>query len=310
MKWLSDDKLNHLRAVVSEPDFSATKYTFVKELGRGGMGVVCLAEDRELDRLVAIKVLNTPEITEDVRNRMIREAQIIARLEHPGIVPVHDVGTLPDGRIYYAMKYVRGSRLDEYVAQGAPLRDLLRKFQAVCDAVAFAHAHGVIHRDLKPQNIMIGSFGEVLVLDWGVARICDDPRSSAAYQTIEGTVIGTQHYMSPEQARGEIDQLDERSDIYALGAVLYFLVKDQPKLSKATVAICSKAMANAKDDRYATASELSADIGHLLDAEPVSAYRENAFERVGRWVGKNRFLVLLVLAYLLMRIFLIFTSRR
>jgi serine/threonine protein kinase len=304
MRWLSDDKLNHLRSVVSEPDFSSTKYTFVKELGRGGMGVVCLAEDRELDRLVAIKVLNTPETTEDLRNRMVREAQIIARLEHPGIVPVHDVGTLPDGRIYYAMKYVRGSRLDEYAAQGAPLRDRLRKFQAVCDAVAFAHAHGVIHRDLKPQNIMIGSFGEVLVLDWGVAAIRDNPRESV------GTVVGTQNYMSPEQARGEVDQLDERADVYSLGAVLHSLLKDQPKVSKAAKAICSKAMAEAKDNRYSTASDLSADIGRLLDAEPVSAYRENAFERVSRWVGKNRFLVLLVLAYLLMRIFLIFTSRR
>lgn len=306
MKWLSDDKLNHLRNVVSEPDFSATKYTFVKELGRGGMGVVCLAEDRELDRLVAIKILNTPE---DFGDRMIREAQIIARLEHPGIVPIHDVGKLPDGRIFYAMKYVRGNRLDEYAAQGASLRDRLRKFQAVCDAVAFAHAHGVIHRDLKPQNIMIGSFGEVLVLDWGVAKIRDDPRSSAFHQTMEGTVIGTQRYMSPEQARGEIDQLDERSDIYALGAVLYFLLNDL-KVSKAAQAISAKATATAKESRYATASELSADIGRLLDAEPVSAYRENAFERTSRWVGKNRFLVLLVLAYLLMRIFLIFTSRR
>jgi serine/threonine protein kinase len=304
MRWLSDDKLNHLRSVVSEPDFSTTKYTFVKELGRGGMGVVCLAEDRELDRLVAIKVLNTPETTEDLRNRMVREAQIIARLEHPGIVPVHDVGTLPDGRIYYAMKYVRGSRLDEYAAQGAPLRDRLRKFQAVCDAVAFAHAHGVIHRDLKPQNIMIGSFGEVLVLDWGVAAIRDSPCESV------GTVVGTQNYMSPEQARGEVDQLDERADVYSLGAVLHSLLKDQPKVSKAAKAICSKAMAEAKDNRYSTASDLSADVGRLLDAEPVSAYRENAFERVSRWVGKNRFLVLLVLAYLLMRIFLIFTSRR
>ncbi|HEY4422952.1 MAG TPA: serine/threonine-protein kinase [Pyrinomonadaceae bacterium] len=307
MRWLSDDKLNHLRSVVSEPDFSATKYTFVKELGRGGMGIVCLAEDRELDRLVAIKILNTPE---DFGERMIREAQIIARLEHPGIVPVHDVGTLPDGRIFYAMKYVRGSRLDEYAAQGASLRDRLRKFQAVCDAVAFAHAHDVIHRDLKPQNIMIGSFGEVLVLDWGVAKIRDDPRPSAAYQTSDGTVIGTQNYMSPEQARGEVDQLDERADIYSLGAVLSFLLKDQPKVSKATHAIASKATATAKESRYTSASELSADIGRLLDAEPVSAYRENAFERTSRWVGKNRFLVLLVLAYLLMRIFLIFTSRR
>src|ERR1041384_8002898 len=131
MKWLSDDRLNHLRSIVSNSDFSSTKYSFVKELGRGGMGAVYLAEDTELDRFVAIKVLNTPEVTDDLRNRMIREAQIIARLEHPGIVPVHDVGTLPDGRIYYAMKFVRGSRLNEYAAQGAPLRDRLRKFQSV-----------------------------------------------------------------------------------------------------------------------------------------------------------------------------------
>ncbi|HXR99526.1 MAG TPA: protein kinase, partial [Pyrinomonadaceae bacterium] len=107
MKWLSDEKLNRLRTIVNEPDFSSTKYTFVKELGRGGMGAVYLVEDRELNRLVAVKVLNTPNITEDLRRRMIREAQIIAGLEHPGIVPVHDVGTLPDGRIFYAMKFVR-----------------------------------------------------------------------------------------------------------------------------------------------------------------------------------------------------------
>jgi eukaryotic-like serine/threonine-protein kinase len=308
MRWLSDDKLNHLRAVVNNPDFSSTKYTVVKELARGGMGTVYEAEDRELDRRVAIKVVNTPDVTEDLKQRMVREAQIIARLEHPGIVPVHDVGTLPDGRIFYAMKLVLGSRLDEYAA-GASLRDRLRKFQAVCDAVAFAHAHGVIHRDLKPQNIMIGSFGEVLVLDWGVAKIRDNPCESVAYQTMEGTVIGTRHYMSPEQARGEIDQLDERSDIYALGAVLYFLLSDQNKVSKAAKAVCSKAMAEVKESRYSTASDLSADIGRLLDSEPVSAYRESVIEKVSRWVSKNRFLVLLVLAYLLMRIFFIFTTR-
>ena len=305
MKWISDDRLSHLRSIVENPDFSSTKYTFVKELARGGMGTVYLAEDTELNRHVAIKVINTPEITDDLRNRMIREAQIIARLEHPGIVPVHDVGTLPDGRIYYAMKFVRGSRLDEYAAQSASLRDRLRKFQAVCDAVAFAHAHGVIHRDLKPQNIMIGSFGEVLVLDWGVAKI----KTQMSTDEQEGTVIGTRDYMSPEQARGEIDQLDERADVYSLGAVLHFLLKDQPKVSKAADAIRLKAMAVEKEGRYASASELSADIGRLLDAEPVTAYRESALEKVGRWVSKNRFLVLLVLAYLLMRIILIFTSR-
>jgi len=325
MKWLSDDKLDHLRTIAGNPDFSATKYTFVKELGHGGMGTVYLAQDRELDRLVALKVLNTPEITEDLRNRMVREAQIIARLEHPGIVPVHDVGVLPDGRVFYAMKYVRGSRLDEYAAQNSSLRDRLRKFQAVCDAVAFAHAHGVIHRDLKPQNIMIGSFGEVLVLDWGVAKILENPstdctdftdqsaksvKSVDAFYTGAGTVIGTRDYMSPEQARGEISQLDERADVYSLGAVLHFLLKDQSRPGKAAAAICSKARASAKEDRYSTVSDLSADIGRLLDAEPVSAYQENVVEKVSRWVSKNRFLVLLVLAYLLMRIFFIFTSRR
>jgi len=304
MKWLSDNKVEYLRVVVSNPDFTSTRYTVVKELGRGGMGVVYLAEDCELDRLVAIKVLNAHEITEERRNRMVREAQIIARLEHPGIVPVHDVGTLPDGRIFYAMKYVRGSRLDEYASQSASLRDRLRKFQAACDAVAFAHAHGVIHRDLKPQNIMIGSFGEVLVLDWGVAKILSDTDDA-----IEGTVIGTRNYMSPEQARGEIEQLDERADVYSLGAMLAFLLADQPKVSKAAQAICSKAMAQTKESRYSSASELSADVARLLDAEPVSAYRENAVEKVSRWVSKNRFLVLLVLAYLLMRIFFIFTTR-
>ena len=315
MKWLSDDKLNYLRTVVANPDFSSTKYTFVKELGRGGMGTVYLAEDGELNRLVAIKVLNTPDVTEDLRNRMVREAQIIARLEHPGIVPVHDVGTLPDGRIFYAMKFVRGSRLDEYAAQNVSIGDRLRKFQAVCDAVAFAHAHGVIHRDLKPQNIMIGSFGEVLVLDWGVAKILatDDTDESVesvdGFNTSAGTVIGTRDYMSPEQARGEVNQLDQRADVYSLGAVLHFLLKDQSKAGKAAKAICSKARAHAREDRYASASELSADIGRLLDAEPVSAYQESVIEKVSRWVSKNRFLVLLVLAYLLMRIFLIFTSR-
>jgi serine/threonine protein kinase len=337
MNWLSDSKVTHLRAVVGNPDFSGTKYTFVKELARGGMGTVYLAEDVELNRQVAIKVLSTPEMTDDLRRRMIREAQIIARLEHPGIVPVHDVGSLPDGRVYYAMKFVRGVRLDEYAANTSSTKERLRKFQAVCDAVAFAHAHGVIHRDLKPQNIMIGSFGEVLVLDWGVAKILrDDPNvvaseadtlmlpsagTNKASDTAHGTVIGTRQYMSPEQARGDIDQLDERSDIYSLGAVFYFLLTDQApnddrpravnaKVTKPAEAICLKAMAGDHSARYASAADLAADVRRLLDAEPVSAYRENVVEKVSRWVSKNRFLVLLVLAYLLMRIFFIFTSRR
>jgi eukaryotic-like serine/threonine-protein kinase len=336
MKWLSDSKVTHLRAIAAEPDFSATKYTFIKELARGGMGTVYLAEDTELNRQVAIKVLSTPELTDDMRRRMIREARIVARLEHPGIVPVHDVGVLPDGRVFYAMKFVRGVRLDEYAANNESIKDRLRKFQSVCDAVAFAHAHGVIHRDLKPQNIMIGSFGEVLVLDWGVAKILRDERAAVSSEadtlirdgskgdsvdTTHGTIIGTRQYMSPEQARGEIDQLDDRADIYSLGAVLYFLLTNEapkearpralnPAVTKPAEAVCLKAMARERSQRYASAAEVSADVGRLLDAEPVAAYRENAYEKVSRWVSKNRFLVLLVLAYLLMRIFFIFSSRR
>lgn len=330
MKWISDTRLAHLREIATKPDFSATKYRLLDELASGGMGTVYLAEDTELNRRVAIKVLNSTELSSDLRRRMVREAQIIAGLEHPGIVPVHDVGAVADGRVFYAMKYVRGSRLDEYAARTESIGDRLRKFQLVCDAVAFAHAHGVIHRDLKPQNIMIGSFGEVLVLDWGVAKILrqhEQPVSLEADTLIKnpddtrhGTVIGTRNYMSPEQARGEINQLDERCDVYSLGAVLYFLLTNKspstarprainPKVSKAAEAICLQAMSLEATARYATAAELSRDVGRLLDAEPVSAYRESVVEKAGRWAGKNRFLILLVLAYLVMRIFFIFTSR-
>jgi serine/threonine protein kinase len=201
---------------------------------------------------------------------------------------------------------------------------------------------------------MIGSFGEVLVLDWGVAKILPSParrspdnaaepdtlilpgrkRSSSetpvrpATETTHGTVMGTPGYMSPEQARGEIERLDESSDVYSLGAILYFLLTNQRpgsrasgpslarprelkrKLSKAAEAICLKAMAATSSDRYPTAAELAADVARFLDGEPVSAYRENLLEKTGRWLGKNRFLVFLVLAYLLMRIFFILTSGR
>lgn len=346
MKWLSDNKIDYLREVAAQPDFSGTKYKLLKELASGGMGTVFLAEDPELTRQVAIKVLNVTEMTDDTRRRMLREAQIIARLEHPGIVPVHDVGTLPDGRIYYAMKLVRGKRLDEYTREVTSNNDRLRKFQSVCDAVAFAHSHGVVHRDLKPQNIMIGSFGEVLVLDWGVAKIVREhqpdlsevdtlrmshnpPKHIVSDETTtHGTIIGTPNYMSPEQARGDTALVDERSDVYSLGSILYFLLTDQsprlntsdsplarpreinPKVTKSAEAVCLKAMSIERSSRYSGVAELSADIENLLDADPVSAYRETLVEKTARWVSKNRFFVVLVLSYLLMRIILLLTSRQ
>ena len=343
MRSLSDEKLARLRSIAAEPDFAGTKYRVIRPLGQGGMGSVYLAEDTDLNREIAIKVLNAAAEDGELSRRMVREAQIIARLEHPGIVPVHDVGALADGRVYYAMKLVRGERLDQYAAASSSIKDRLRKFQAACDAVSFAHAHGVIHRDLKPQNIMIGAFGEVLVLDWGVAKILshghaaqDDseadtlrltPREAngslepEVQDTTHGTVIGTKKYMSPEQERGEIRQLDQRSDVFSLGAILYFLLTNRspsqlkprearPKVSKAAEAVCLKAMAAASADRYASAAELAADVSRLMNDEPVSAYRENWFEKVQRWLSKNRVFVLIVLAYLLMRIFFIFSARR
>jgi eukaryotic-like serine/threonine-protein kinase len=343
MRSLSDKKLDRLRRIAAEPDFSDTKYRLIRELGHGGMGTVYLAEDSDLNREVAVKVLNAAAGESALTRRMVREAQIIARLEHPGIVPVHDVGTLADGRVFYAMKLIRGDRLDEYSARVSSLKDRLRKFQAACDAVSFAHAHGVIHRDLKPQNIMIGAFGEVLVLDWGVAKLlpiatADDseadtlrllPRADGDTplrqehdeDTTQGTIIGTAKYMSPEQGRGEINELDQRADVFSLGAILYFLLTNRSpaaakprevnaKVTKAAEAVCLKAMSASATDRYNSAAHLAADVACLLNDEPVSAYRENWFEKVVRWLGKNRVLVLIVLAYLLVRIFFIFSAWR
>jgi serine/threonine protein kinase len=170
---LSDGTLDHLRQVADWPDLSATRYEIVEPIAQGGMGTVYLANDRHLRRPVALKVLHAPASGPEAGERMLREARIIARLEHPGIVPVHDVGTLPDGRIFYAMKRVAGERLDRHLRAGLSLSGRLRLFERICEAVAFAHAHGVVHRDLKPENVMVGAFGEVLVLDWG--RPSSDP---------------------------------------------------------------------------------------------------------------------------------------
>ncbi len=302
MKSLSDATVAHLRELADAPDVSATRYSVVREIARGGMGVIYEAEDRALQRGVALKVLAREVTDAGAAARMRREAQTIARLEHPGIVPVHDVGELPDGRVYYAMKLVRGETLAK-AAASLPHSEMLRAFIRLCEAVAFAHAHRVIHRDLKPENVMIGSFGEVLVMDWGVARSIDD--SSEA-----GLIVGTRGFMAPEQERGEAT-VDERADVFALGRILDVLVhtSDQ-RIPRALLAIIRKATNADRELRYRNAGDLREDIVRYLDGQPVSAHRENLFEKSGRWLARNQALVTIVLAYIVMRVIVFLLTNR
>ena len=331
MKWLSDQALERLRAAADAPDLSGTGYVLIDKLGSGGMSSVFRVSDTDLGRQVALKVLGIEDSSGEFAARLLREAKIIARLEHPGIVPVHDVGTLLDGRVFYTMKLVQGRRLDQQSDELGDLPGRLRVFQKICEAVSFAHAHNVLHRDLKPQNIMVGPFGEVLVMDWGLAKLLDAesstvrediaPKNSgqravlpgggpSEAETAHGVVLGTPGYMAPEQARGEVEAVGPSADIYSLGAVLKFLIEGTPGDSKALAAIAGKATAEDVKQRYRSVEELSNDIAQYLDGLPVSAYPEGAMARLWRWMVKNSAWLLLILAYLLMRaLFILWRTR-
>jgi serine/threonine protein kinase len=331
MTALSDAAIDRLRNLGTWPEFESGRYAVIEEIGRGGMGTVYLAIDEELGREVAIKIPNTLDSAR-VDRRFRVEARALARLEHPGIVPIHDIGRLADARLFYVMKRVQGRTLRDHLRAVADLSERLRVFERLCEPVRFAHAQGVIHRDLKPENVMVGAFGEVMVMDWGVAKTLDhpesplaDPQSLAgnrdpetdtdADATGEGTVIGTRGFMAPEQAAGTPSAVDVRADVYSLGAILFLLLTNevpspesdqaarlrQHRVPRPLTAICAKALAIAPGDRYQTVAALADEIARYRAGRSVEAYRETIVERAGRFARAYRTAILLVLGYIVMR---------
>jgi WD40 repeat protein len=305
------------------PVVDADCYKIEAHLSSGGLGNIFRARDLRLGREVAIKQLRVDSADALVRFR--REALVTSRLQHPAIVPVYEAGRWPSGEPFYAMKLVAGRSLQEVIADTATLDErlaLLPKIIIVADAIAYAHAEGVIHRDLKPANILVGAFGETVVIDWGLARRLSDaePTESGmgapealAGLTVAGTIIGTPAYMPPEQARAEA--VDERADVYALGAVLYNLLAGVPPyqgLTSAAIvakvlaeepppvddlvpeipedlaAIIHKAMARQPADRYPSAKELATDLERFQAGRLVSARRYSRGTLLVRWLGRNR----------------------
>jgi tetratricopeptide (TPR) repeat protein/tRNA A-37 threonylcarbamoyl transferase component Bud32 len=301
----------------------------VRPHARGGLGEVFVAYDEELHREVALKEIQ-PRYADyaDSRARFLLEAEVTGRLEHPGVVPVYGLGSHPDGRPFYAMRFIKGDTLKDAVdrfhraevrgrdpgERALALRELLGRFVAVCNAVAYAHSRGVLHRDLKPANVMLGPYGETLLVDWGLAKVMGrreeaartaaaplNPRAAGGLSpTVVGTMMGTPGYVSPEQAVGEVDSVGPASDIYSLGATLYHLLTGRAPRDRKDVlevprgmprplqAVCRKAMALHPEDRYGTALALAADVEHWLADEPVSAHREPWSTRGRRWMRRHK----------------------
>jgi len=301
---LDDTRLERLRESLRTPDLAGTRYELLGVAGSGGTGTVYVVRDVELGRRVALKVLDVED--EDLGARLRREARVLARLEHPGIVPVHEVGTLADGRLFYTMKLVDGARLDRH---DAPVAERLRLFLRVADAVGFAHAHGVVHRDLKPANIMVGPFGEVLVLDWGLAkRVGSDAGPLGRGDTASGAVLGTPGFMAPEQKAGESAAVDARADVYSLGAILESLL---PSPAPAALrAVAAKAKAAEPGDRYPDVAALARDVTRFLDGERVSVVPEGLFGRARRLASRHRLALGILGAYVLGRSLLLLFLHR
>ena len=324
---------------VGPPTSQGLRFRILRPHARGGIGLVSVALDVELNREVALKEIQDQQADDPAsRTRFVLEAEITGRLEHPGVVPVYGLGSSPAGRPYYAMRLIKGDSLKEAVdrfhregEQPWALRGLLNRFVAVCYAVAYAHSRGILHRDLKPANIMLGPYGETLVVDWGLAKVIGRAEAAAlgtpeatlrpvgsGSETADGSTVGTPAYMSPEQAEGRLDALGPGSDVYSLGATLYYLLTGRPpfadgdiatvlrqvrrgefsppktvnsNVSRALDSLCLKAMALRPDDRYDSARALAEDLEHWLADEPITAYRESAVPRLARWGRRHRPLV-------------------
>ncbi|WP_422890216.1 protein kinase domain-containing protein [Nannocystis pusilla] len=314
------------------PSTGETRYVFGEVFATGGLGVVRRAHDRRLGRVVAIKELlrDSP----DAQRRFAREATITARLQHPSIVPLYDLGRRSTGEPFYCMKLVDGASLDAKIQQARDLGERLRLVEhviAVADAIAYAHDQRVIHRDLKPANVLIGRFGETVVIDWGLAKDLARPGSDAEVdQTVRsgersridedltevGAIVGTLRYMPPEQARGE--SVDARSDVYALGALLYHVLAGHPPYAEASgpalaarvmaadledlrervpgvprelAAIAHRATAARPELRYPSAAGFAEDLRRFQAGRMVSAHSYTLAERLQRWIRRQRVLL-------------------
>src|SRR5262245_36632734 len=319
------------------------RFRVLRPHARGGLGAVFVALDAEINREVALKqILDQHADDPTSRARFVLEAEITGGLEHPGIVPVYGLGTYDGGRPYYAMRFIKGDSLkeaaDRFHADAAltedpgrralELRKLLRRFTDVCDAIEYAHSRGVLHRDIKPGNIIVGKHGETLVVDWGLAKATGraDPgadagertlvpsSASGSAETLPGSALGTPAYMSPEQAEGDLEHLGPRSEVYSLGATLHYLLTGRPPVEgdigdmlravqrgefppprqhDATIdgaleAVCLKAMAHRPADRYASPKALSEDVERWMADEPVTAWHEPWTRRLVRWLTRHR----------------------
>ena len=326
-----------------------SRFHTVKLHAKGGLGEVYRARDHQLNREVALKEIQ-PKYADDQgsRSRFLLEAEVTGGLEHPGIVPVYALGRHEDGRPYYVMRFIRGQTLHHAVDQfyegesasdysGLAFRKLLGRFMDVCQAMEYAHSRGVLHRDLKPGNIMLGKYGETLVVDWGLARTQDSEDSVEAplrptmesAGTMAGRALGTPAFMPPEQAAGDLESLGPASDVYALGATLYYMLTGRtpfsgddvsalleqvkagdfpsprqvrPSAPMALEKICLKAMALNGAERYASPQVLSEDIERYLADEPTSAHKESWVTRSRRWVRKHQVLTVSTAAVLMVSV--------